>query len=283
MKPLMNSDLHFINRLRQQAQNLKQTTALRHQVNVGYGKILAGKTAEELDKTTHYWPAILAYKTKLPSLRTICHVGQSLTLRHYKFVAITVPIYATNTAQQAEFILNHADVRILFVGDKEQYDSALEIAENCPQLQKIVVMKDQILSKSKNSPAIGRIYWVGQATISSNTRTAIKRQKSSDLFITMRTSGTTGEPKGVMLDYANLAHQLATHDQGYVDTRKTYHSPSYLLAIFLNGLGSRIFCIVVQYSVISKTPTSARGVGSSTTNSNVCGAAFLRKKFTPPY
>ena len=37
-------------------------------------------------------------------------------------------IYATNTAQQAEFILNHADVKILFVGDQEQYAQALEIA-----------------------------------------------------------------------------------------------------------------------------------------------------------
>ena len=57
--------------------------------------------------------------------------------------AITVPIYATNTAQQAEFILNHADVKILFVGDQEQYDQALEIAHQCP-ITKIVAMKEQI-------------------------------------------------------------------------------------------------------------------------------------------
>ena len=50
--------------------------------------------------------------------------------------AITVPIYSTNTAQQAEFILNHADVKILFVGDQEQYDQALEIAHHYPKLQK---------------------------------------------------------------------------------------------------------------------------------------------------
>jgi len=34
-----------------------------------------------------------------------------------------------------------------------------------------------------------------------------------DLFTLIYTSGTTGEPKGVMLDYANLAHQLKAHDQ----------------------------------------------------------------------
>ena len=33
-----------------------------------------------------------------------------------------------------------------------------------------------------------------------------------DLFTIIYTSGTTGEPKGVMLDYNNLAHQLEAHD-----------------------------------------------------------------------
>lgn len=34
-----------------------------------------------------------------------------------------------------------------------------------------------------------------------------------DLFTLIYTSGTTGEPKGVMLDYANLAHQLQAHNK----------------------------------------------------------------------
>ena len=82
--------------------------------------------------------AIFKLQDKIAILHTICHVGQSLILQRFKSELITVPIYATNTAQQAgEFILNHADVKILFVGDQEQYDQALEIAHQCPQLQKL--------------------------------------------------------------------------------------------------------------------------------------------------
>ena len=71
--------------------------------------------------------------------------------------AITVPIYATNTAQQAEFILNHADVKILFVGDQEQYDQALEIAASVSTITKIVAMKEQIQLSETLFLAIGTI------------------------------------------------------------------------------------------------------------------------------
>lgn len=40
----------------------------------------------------------------------------------------------------------------------------------------------------------------------------LNSKQLSDLFTLIYTSGTTGEPKGMMLDYANLAHQLNAHD-----------------------------------------------------------------------
>lgn len=59
--------------------------------------------------------------------------------------AVSVPIYATNTSEQAKYIIDEAEIRFLFVGEEEQYKKALEIysQDNCP-LEKIIVF-DYIL------------------------------------------------------------------------------------------------------------------------------------------
>ena len=50
--------------------------------------------------------------------------------------AISVPIYTTNTAEQALYVMNHAEIKVLFVSDELQYNKALEVAERCASLQK---------------------------------------------------------------------------------------------------------------------------------------------------
>ncbi len=53
--------------------------------------------------------------------------------------AVSVPLYATNTPAQAAFIINDADIRILFVGEQEQLDAAIALRGVCPQLTHIIV------------------------------------------------------------------------------------------------------------------------------------------------
>ena len=125
--------------------------------------------------------------------------------------AVAVPIYATNTAKQVEYIVNDADIKILFVGDQEQYDQAIQIAHNCSLLEKIVAMKPSI-ELHQNPLAC---YWEEFIQVAPHQAELAQRladKQLSDLFTLIYTSGTTGEPKGVMLDYANLAHQLKAHD-----------------------------------------------------------------------
>lgn len=206
-------DFHFINRFRSQAERLQQRTALRFLDNDQWTEMNWNTFQQQVDQLSYALLAngigvqdkIAIFAHNMPRW-TITDIG-AMQIR-----AVAVPIYATNTAKQVEYILNDADIKILFAGDQEQFDHALEIANNCSQLQKIVAMKESI--DLRDFPLAQ--HWQTFIQTENNTAELEKRlaEKSmDDLFTLIYTSGTTGEPKGVMLDYANLGHQLQAHDK----------------------------------------------------------------------
>lgn len=129
--------------------------------------------------------------------------------------AVVVPIYATNTAEQALYVLNHAEVKVLFVGDQAQYDKAISIIDQCPSVQKIVAFKDEIIfSENEISVHWNDFLAYGNTDVfDAELQKRIASKNINDLFTIIYTSGTTGNPKGVMLNYENLAYQLIGHDQ----------------------------------------------------------------------
>ncbi|STO54860.1 long chain fatty acid CoA ligase [Canicola haemoglobinophilus] len=208
-------DFHFINRVRQQCKKLENHTALRYLKQDKWFDISWGKLQQKVDQLSL---ALLTHNIQIQDkIGIFAHNMPRWTIADIATLqirAITVPIYATNTAQQAEFIINNADMKILFVGDQEQFDQSISIIENCPQLQKIVAMKETI--DLKNHPLA--LTWQefiqsAQNTQQTELENRLNTKQLDDLFTIIYTSGTTGEPKGVMLDYNNLAHQLKAHDQ----------------------------------------------------------------------
>ncbi|SUC23264.1 AMP-binding protein [Proteus mirabilis] len=128
--------------------------------------------------------------------------------------AVTVPLYATSSVEQAAYIINDADIRILFVGDQKEYDVVSELALLCPQLKHIIVFNSQVvLNPTIPSYHLTNLISDCQSQYDSLLQQRIDECCLDDLFTLIYTSGTTGEPKGVMLDYTNLASQLYLHDQ----------------------------------------------------------------------
>lgn len=166
--------------------------------------------------------------------------------------AVTVPIYTSNTAEQALYVMNHAEIKFLFVGDEKQYHKALEVADQCPSLQKIILFDDHIpLKEQKYS-----IHWTDFLALGNNNaldeelQQRIDSRDLSDLFTVIYTSGTTGEPKGVMLTYENLAYQMLGHSQR-LEVDDTDSSLSFLPLTHVYERAWTSFClykaIVVYY------------------------------------
>ena len=166
--------------------------------------------------------------------------------------AVTVPIYTSNTAEQALYVMNHAEIKFLFVGDEKQYLKALEVADQCPSLQKIILFDDHIpLREQKYS-----IHWTDFLAFGNNDaldeelQQRIDSRDLSDLFTVIYTSGTTGEPKGVMLTYENLAYQMLGHSQR-LEVDDTDSSLSFLPLTHVYERAWTSFClykaIVVYY------------------------------------
>ncbi|QXX83271.1 long-chain fatty acid--CoA ligase [Providencia sp. R33] len=129
--------------------------------------------------------------------------------------AVTVPLYATSSVEQAAYIINDANIKVLFVGEQMQYDVACQLPALCPQLKMIVVIDEGVELIDNSVPTLYLSTFMAQAQpeYQMELDARIAAHNLSDLFTIIYTSGTTGEPKGVMLDYYNMAAQLYLHDE----------------------------------------------------------------------
>jgi long-chain acyl-CoA synthetase len=128
--------------------------------------------------------------------------------------SVVVPIYATNSKSEVEYIVNDAEVSLIFVGGQDEYDKAISVSKSNNYLKLIVALNNNInLHNTENA-----IYLDEFIKINDDKSTEIELQKRydecqlSDLASIIYTSGTTGEPKGVMLDHQNFAESLKAHE-----------------------------------------------------------------------
>jgi long-chain acyl-CoA synthetase len=129
--------------------------------------------------------------------------------------AVSVPVYATNTARQAEYIVNDAGIRILFAGDGEQYEKIMTFIDGSPTLRKVVVFDESVELRDRESSMYFRDVLEQGRKSERDAELDRRLQEASvdDLATLIYTSGTTGEPKGVMLHHSNFYHSFIAHDE----------------------------------------------------------------------
>lgn len=121
--------------------------------------------------------------------------------------AVSVPIYATNTAKQAEYIINDAGIEVVFAGSKEQYDKVQQIKSG--KIKKIIVSDKSVPLADDISVYFDDFVETGRKSKSeAELQKRLDSGETTDLATLIYTSGTTGDPKGVMLTHSNFYHQL---------------------------------------------------------------------------
>ncbi len=122
---------------------------------------------------------------------------------------VSVPVYATNSVKEAEYIVNDAEIRIMFIFDQRQYDACREILKNSKYLRTIIAFDRKVNISGPESLYFDAFIESGHKTDKdAELNRRLSSAKGDDLATLIYTSGTTGEPKGVMLTHTNLLTML---------------------------------------------------------------------------
>jgi long-chain acyl-CoA synthetase len=155
---------------------------------------------------------------------------------------LSTGIYPTSSAEQVQYILNDAGVRVLFVENQEQYDKAVAVRGDCPALQRIVITDLKGL-RGLTDPMVGTF------EKSERYEQGIDASAPDDIAFLVYTSGTTGAPKGAMVSNRNLVFQIGSVAQ-YLDLQPLDRTLSFLPLCHIAERMSTVFNPLAQGQIV---------------------------------
>ena len=193
-------------------------TFLMHKVNESWEEISFKQVLDAADAISSYFLEMGIVKGDRLSLiieNSADYVFYDQGLQ--QIGAVNVSIYPTLSENDIEYILKDSGARTILVGNIFLFKKILSIANNCPDLQRIIPVFDDyekiLEKKALNAGVISLKMLIAQGTpkikdYQSQIDSLRKSVLPSDLSSLIYTSGTTGIPKGVMLTHSNLVDNV---------------------------------------------------------------------------
>jgi long-chain acyl-CoA synthetase len=125
---------------------------------------------------------------------------------------VDVPLYQTLTPEQMGFILRDSGSKAIIVSTKQQYDKLVAAGE-IPELAHVAVMDEGSFEGAVSLPEIFKRAAELEAQ-DAGFNALVKETKPEELATIVYTSGTTGDPKGVMLTHKNIADNMRYSTEG---------------------------------------------------------------------
>ena len=152
--------------------------------------------------------------------------------------------YQDSVADELQYILEHAEVKIAIVENQEQVDKLLEIKDKLPLLKSIFYDDPRGLDNYQKTDALALdniLNLDNEADISLDED--IDTTTKDDISIMLYTSGTTGRPKGVLLSYYNIISVTSVA----CELENTSFNDEVVAYLPMAWVGDNIFCVAQSY------------------------------------